>query len=39
MRELCMFASDFMDTQFHLLHPQQNIAEAVSAFQCINTHL
>ena len=33
MRELCMFASDFMDTQFHVLHPQQNIAEAVSAFQ------
>jgi len=28
-----MFASDFMDTQFHVLHPQQNIAEAVSAFQ------
>ncbi|HHE73959.1 MAG: signal transduction protein [Deltaproteobacteria bacterium] len=28
-----MFARDFMDTQFHTLHPQQNIAEAVSAFQ------
>lgn len=28
-----MFASDFMDIQFHTLHPQQNIAEAVSAFQ------
>ena len=28
-----MLARDFMDTQFHTLHPQQNIAEAVSAFQ------
>ena len=28
-----MFAKDFMDTHFHTLHPQQNIAEAVSAFQ------
>ncbi|MGD9332488.1 MAG: CBS domain-containing protein [Desulfobacterales bacterium] len=28
-----MFASDFMDTQFHTLQPQQNIAEAFSAFQ------
>ena len=28
-----MFASDFMDTRFHVLHPQQSIAEAVSAFQ------
>jgi CBS domain-containing protein len=28
-----MFASDFMDTRFHALHPQQSIAEAVSAFQ------
>ena len=28
-----MLAKDFMDTQFHTLHPQQNIAEAVSAFQ------
>ena len=28
-----MFASDFMDIQFHTLHPQQTIAEAVSAFQ------
>ncbi len=28
-----MFARDFMDTQFHTLHPQQNIAEAVSTFQ------
>lgn len=28
-----MFASDFMDTRFHALHPQQNIAEAVSVFQ------
>jgi len=27
-----MFARDFMDTRFHVLHPQQNIAEAVSAF-------
>jgi CBS domain-containing protein len=28
-----MFAKDFMDTRYHVLHPQQNIAEAVSAFQ------
>ena len=28
-----MFASDYMDTQFHTLHPQQNIAEAFAAFQ------
>ena len=28
-----MFARDFMDTQFHLLNPQQSIAEAVRAFQ------
>jgi hypothetical protein len=28
-----MFASDFMDTRFHALHPQQSVAEAVSAFQ------
>jgi CBS domain-containing protein len=28
-----MFASDFMDTRFHALHPQQSIAEAISAFQ------
>ena len=28
-----MFARDFMDTQFHTLHPQQNIAEAFTVFQ------
>jgi predicted transcriptional regulator len=28
-----MFARDFMDTRFHTLHPQQNIAEAFLAFQ------
>jgi CBS domain-containing protein len=28
-----MFASDFMDTRFHTLHPRHTIAEAVSAFQ------
>ena len=28
-----MFASDFMDTRFHTLHPRQNIAEAFTAFQ------
>ena len=28
-----MLARDFMDTRFHALHPQQSIAEAVSAFQ------
>ncbi len=28
-----MFAGDFMDTQFHTLHPQQSIAEAFAAFQ------
>ncbi|MGD8213026.1 MAG: CBS domain-containing protein [Desulfobacterales bacterium] len=28
-----MFAKDLMDLQFHTLHPRQNIAEAVSAFQ------
>ena len=28
-----MFARDFMDTQFHSLHPRQNIGEAFSAFQ------
>ena len=28
-----MFARDFMDTQFHTLHPRQNIAEAFAAFQ------
>lgn len=28
-----MFARDFMDIRFHTLHPQQNIAEAVAAFQ------
>ncbi len=28
-----MLARDFMDTQFHTLHPQQNIAEAFTAFQ------
>lgn len=28
-----MFAKEFMDTQFHVLHPQQNIAEAISTFQ------
>ena len=28
-----MFATDLMDTRFHTLHPRQNIAEAVSAFQ------
>ncbi len=28
-----MLASDFMDTRFNVLHPQQTIAEAVSAFQ------
>ena len=27
-----MLASDFMDTRFHVLHPQQTIAEAVAAF-------
>ena len=28
-----MLASEFMDTRFHALNPQQTIAEAVSAFQ------
>lgn len=28
-----MFAKDFMDTSFHTLNPQQNIAEAFLAFQ------
>ena len=28
-----MYAGDFMDTQFHTLHPQQSIAEAFAAFQ------
>ena len=28
-----MFAREFMDTQFHTLHPRQSIAEAVAAFQ------
>ena len=28
-----MFAADFMDTQFHTLHPQQSIAAAFAAFQ------
>jgi predicted transcriptional regulator len=28
-----MFAKDVMDSQFHTLHPRQNIAKAVSAFQ------
>jgi CBS domain-containing protein len=28
-----MFAKDLMDSQFHTLHPRQNIAEAVSAFE------
>ncbi|MDJ0721271.1 MAG: CBS domain-containing protein [Desulfobacterales bacterium] len=28
-----MLARDFMDTQFHTLHPQQNIAEVFTAFQ------
>ncbi len=28
-----MYAVDFMDTRFHTLHPQQNIATAVAAFQ------
>ncbi|MEN8246696.1 MAG: CBS domain-containing protein [Thermodesulfobacteriota bacterium] len=28
-----MLASDFMDTQFHVLHPQQTIAEAVAEFE------
>ena len=28
-----MLASAFMDTRFHVLNPQQTIAEAVSAFQ------
>lgn len=28
-----MYARDFMDTRFHTLHPQQTLAEAVSAFQ------
>jgi CBS domain-containing protein len=32
-KDLNMFARDFMDTQFHTLHPNQNIAEAFSAFQ------
>jgi CBS domain-containing protein len=32
-RGLNMFARDFMDTQFHTLRPQQNIAEAFAAFQ------
>ena len=28
-----MLAKDFMDTRFHVLHPQQSSAEAVSEFQ------
>lgn len=28
-----MFARDFMDTQFHTLHPHQSIGEAFSTFQ------
>ena len=28
-----MYARDFMDTQFHTLHPRQSIAEAFAAFQ------
>ncbi len=28
-----MFAREFMDTQFHTLHPRQDIAEAFTAFQ------
>lgn len=28
-----MYARDFMDTRFHTLQPQQNIADAVAAFQ------
>ncbi len=28
-----MFAGDFMDPQFHTLHPQQSVAEAFVAFQ------
>lgn len=28
-----MFASDFMDTRFHTLHPQQSIAAAFATFQ------
>ena len=28
-----MLAKDVMDTRFHVLHPQQTIAEAVSAFE------
>jgi CBS domain-containing protein len=32
-KELVMFAKDLMDTNFHTLHPEQSIAEAVSAFQ------
>ena len=28
-----MLARDFMDTEFHTLHPQQSIAEAVAAFK------
>lgn len=30
---LRMFASDFMDTRFHTLHPRQSIAAAFNAFQ------
>ena len=32
-----MFAKDIMDTRFHALHPQQSIAEAVSAFEAAST--
>ena len=32
-----MFASDFMDTRFHTLHPQQSIAEAFASFQKAST--
>ena len=28
-----MFAKEFMDTRFHVLNPQQSIAEAVAEFQ------
>ena len=28
-----MFAREIMDTQYHTLHPQQSIAEAISAFR------
>jgi len=33
-----MLAKDFMDTQFHVLHPQQTIAKAVSTFEEASAH-